>query len=1601
MRVLEKLRRKSPGLGRRVKAALAAGVLALSQVLGMAAPMAQTAMAAVLPETIHATTDKDAFANSSMPTLTGDVNNLGGTNPSTGQEYLSYATAWRTEEGYLGYCVSTLNNHRTPADGTWLTYHKNRLMDPTLAYILRHGYPFTNTIGGVTFSDADARIVTQFAFWLITDEDFNADSGTAWKVNVAVPAARSLVSDARAHGNEESAGNQFWVYTTDDGDGYQDLVLGVESIGSLKLHKSSSNEGVSGSNGCYSLEGAKYGVYSDAACTQGVGELVCDANGDTNSIELTQGTYWVKETVAGRGYALDTEAHQVTVNAGQEAVLQVSDAPQNDPSFMSIQKVDRDTGKTDPQGAGTLAGAVFEVKYYDGYYDESNLPGQATRTWYLKTDEKGRTSLQQALTYPDTYLGAGSSDFYKTPDGRVATLPLGTVTVKEVAAPEGYEIADGSTHLTQITSNGNAVSVSNGVYAGENAPVKEPSIRGGIEVSKVDAQRDDAVAEGAATLAGAEIQIKNTSAKSVVVDGTEYQPGEVVKTLVTGVDGTCATDADALPYGDYEVTESKASKGYLVNTGWKQTVQVREQGKVYKLDGHETGHLEEQVVRGDVKLVKADDATQERYAGIPFKITSQTTGESHVGVTDENGILDTSASWNAHSNNTNANDAAVNADGHTADDSKLDSDAGVWFSGATDKQVEANDSLGALPYDTYSIEELRCEANANHELVSTKVTVKRDSTTVEIGTLDDKAVNIATELTWGAEGSHTAPAQGDITLTDEVKYEGLTVGKKYGLAGELHLIGEDGQDLGVVSKSEMEFTADMSAGTQKVDFTGIDASEMGGRKLVAYEYLYDGSDELAKHDDAGDANQTVTVPKIGTSAAGDVDDEAAANSETVTIKDTVSYKGLEAGRAYTMTGTLHTKAADGSDAGVVKDAQGNEVTAKAEFTPEASDGTVEVDFTFKPAAGLAGSDVVAFESVSRGGVQYAAHADISDGGQTVHFPSVATQAYGKKTGDHDALAAEDQTVVDTVKVSNLTVGRTYKVSGTLHVQEVAEDGTVSDGGTVKDAEGNDVVAEKEFTATAAEMEVQLEFTCDLSGLAGKTVVAFEDLSRNDVRLGSHADITDEGQSVKVPRIGTTLTNAENGAQDVQAVKDADGHSYLKLTDTVAYENLIPGKEYTVTGELHKRGEDGTDQGAVQLVEQKDGEESAGNGSESGTAAGTETGTENGEGQQASGDVAGTGHGQDGSDAETDATGTDDGIVHGEESSSIAGITIADGGLDELSKLTAVQRKQLAVALEELLGEDARSNAELQAKVDNVAGQGMSVELRLVATNEDGTAATSRNLTGKWSNGAWRLYDEAGELVWGKEAEQPAEAGTTVSKTFTAEAASGSVTVDFYFDAAGLGDGDVSTVAYESLSVASKDGTQTEVAFHKDISDEGQTVRLVDLHTTATDKADGDHEVEASGTQTVVDRVQYTNLKVGQEYTVKGTLHVANENGEDTGELTDADGNAVTAEATFTPESPDGYVDVEFTFDASALGGKEVVAFEELWREGARVATHADISDEDQTVTVTEVPPTTVGSPFPQTGNSPAALALVAVGIAFAGVASAAIGYKRRELTQGR
>ena len=181
--------------------------------------------------------------------------------------------------------------------------------------------------------------------------------------------------------------------------------------------------------------------------------------------------------------------------------------------------------------------------------------------------------------------------------------------------------------------------------------------------------------------------------------------------------------------------------------------------------------------------------------------------------------------------------------------------------------------------------------------------------------------------------------------------------------------------------------------------------------------------------------------------------------------------------------------------------------------------------------------------------------------------------------------------------------------------------------------------------------------------------------------------------------------------------------------------------------------------------------------------------------------------------------------------------------------------------------------------------------------------------------------------------------------FVPEAPTGFEVVSFEFDGSDLLGHDV--VVFEALYRAGE-----KVCEHADIDDKGQTVHLgrpaPEIGTTATDADDGDHEAMADGDVAIVDEVRYENLKPGKEYVLPGTLidkQAANP--------VEKDGRLLASVVRFTPEEPNGSVEVTFTFDGSALGGPTVVVFESLALEGAEVAAHADIHDAGQSVDLAE------------------------------------------------
>lgn len=231
----------------------------------------------------------------------------------------------------------------------------------------------------------------------------------------------------------------------------QDIVwVEEQQKGSVNLKKESANPEMTDGNSCYSLEGATYGVYKEQTCTTKVADLTTDAQGNSNTIEVDAGTYYVKETKAPKGFVLDKKVHPITVTAGKSAVLKVKDLPQLDPVGVLLGKIDKETNQNKPQGSASLEGAEFTVKYYKteptGMQDPAEQGKTPERTWVFRTNENG------FCYYEEKYKISGD-ELYLSPT-KNPSIPLGIVTIQETKAPEGY-LLNPEVYVVPISSTNN------------------------------------------------------------------------------------------------------------------------------------------------------------------------------------------------------------------------------------------------------------------------------------------------------------------------------------------------------------------------------------------------------------------------------------------------------------------------------------------------------------------------------------------------------------------------------------------------------------------------------------------------------------------------------------------------------------------------------------------------------------------------------------------------------------------------------------------------------------------------------------------------------------------------------------------------------------------------------------------------------------------------------------------------------------------------------------------------------------------------------------------------------------------------------------------
>ena len=506
--------------------------------------------------------------------------------------------------------------------------------------------------------------------------------------------------------------------------------------------------------------------------------------------------------------------------------------------------------------------------------------------------------------------------------------------------------------------------------------VSDKVICGGVKIQKRDLETKDTKAQGGASLKDTAFAIISLNDNAVLVDGKLYKKNETVKTIHTGVDGIAATDTDTLPFGKYRLEETSAPEGYLTDGAKAVEFEITENGKIVDLTDEEHS-VYNQIKRGDIEGVKIGAGTHKRLADVPFRITSKTTGENHVLVTDDNGQFSTSADWASHKHNTNA--------GKTSED-------GVWFGTS-----EPDDSKGAMPYDTYIIEEMRCDSNKGFELIPPfEIVVSRNNLVVDLGTLTDeyeKEISIHTTAT-SKNGEKTILAGKEVTIVDTVKLDRLTKGTKYQLKG-WQMLKEENAELiidGKRVKNDYTFVADEEEMKVEISYT-FNASALGGKNLVTFEELYDFSNpdepvKVAEHKDIEDDGQTVLITeriiKIHTTATDKNGNKELESGKDVTIIDTVTLEGLEVGTQYKLVGWQMLKE---ENAELL--INGKRVESDYTFIADSKTMKVEVAFTFD-ATSLDGKQLVTFEELydlsnPDEPKKVTEHKDIEDKGQTITF----------------------------------------------------------------------------------------------------------------------------------------------------------------------------------------------------------------------------------------------------------------------------------------------------------------------------------------------------------------------------------------------------------------------------------------------------------------------------------------------------------------------------------------------------------------------------------------------------------------------------------------
>lgn len=935
-----------------------------------------------------------------------------------------------------------------------------------------------------------------------------------------------------------------------------------EFVGSIELYKSSANPDLTDNNSCYDRSGAVYGVYSG---NDKIAELTTDSNGYAKVDNIPAGSYTVKEITAPKGYALDLTAHNVTVVSGQTATLQVTDLPQSDPIAVLLGKIDRETTQNMPQGSASLEGAQFTVKYYDGFYDTDPAEEgeEAVRTWVMQTNTNGFVRFDESAK-------VSGDEFYYMSNGDI-TLPLGTITIQETAAPKGYLLND-EVFIRQITTEGNAEAVE--TY---NAPsVPEDVIRGDIQIVKYgenNAETDDSSADIKRPLEGVKFHLTSKTTQEVYTIITDEQ-GIASTTQLRDEDN----ERGGLPFDTYIVTEESPYPEYDPVAPFEVTIDT--EGKtLYYI-------LRNDTVDAPIRVEKIDETTGKVIpaAGAQFQILD----------TEKNVI---SMTVSHYPSLVEIDTFETDASGSFTLPEKLEygtyylheiqAPEGYLLRGediqfVVDQEYQWDNPLTIQYADAPAmgrIEIIKTDSETGNPLEGAEftITAAEDIVTPD-GTVRAVAGDVVDTVVSGKNGTATSknlylgkytvtetkqpagyvlPDQSwEVELTYKDQYTELVTetldaenqptvviidkkvtGSDQRLSGVKFAIwnkdSEDPVDPGMTYKDIYKTDREGQIRLEKFAPGTYCIKEVEGVPGYAidstiHEFTID---EDGRVD--GQAEATVTIENakteiVETNALNIETGDQNAYPKQLDATDTVSIMNLQPGAEYDLIAVV----ADAQTKLPLREGNslaGDVITVEQTFTATEAKMDIIQELSID-ASNFGGKTIVMYEYLYQDGVLISEHTDPDDAKQQLYIrnPELHTTAIDVESGTHEAIAKDNVTIRDIVDHFDILPG-TYTLRGIV-MDQATEKPLLID--------GEMVTAEKEIQVTEEDGTVNMEFSFDASELNNRSIVIYEYLYQDNELITSHEDINDKDQTITFKVGSLTVDMPGNGGNGI-SVKTGD------------------------------------------------------------------------------------------------------------------------------------------------------------------------------------------------------------------------------------------------------------------------------------------------------------------------------------------------------------------------------------------------------------------------------------------------------------------------------